>query len=813
MNNNLFNTLCNKFRPLLKGSFSFPHPCILAFVDQAMKLSAGHTGTAGGRRTLMEGKIPSFNMSTNLIPGILRITYTFIASFLLLTSLQAKHIIGGVMTYECLGNDRYEFTLRVFRDNNCTDCADFDPVAAIGVYRCNNCTSESQNDPYLQINTPLLSNIDVDNPDYPCLIPPDVRVQEGLYRFELTLPQSDQSYHISYQRCCRNVTISNILFPENTGATYSIELTPEAQAVCNNTPVFNEFPPTIICVGTPLSFDHSATDADGDQLVYSFCSPLNGGGPILSGTAYNSCDGAQPIPACPPPYNQVTFFAPNYTFDEPMGGAPLVSIDPNTGIISGTPTVTGQFVVGVCVEEYRNGQLLSTVFRDFQFNVASCDPTVVAQVQADEVINGQDYFVVSCGNTTVPFTNESFQETFIDFYEWTFEIEGQDEKFDVWDPIVSFPDTGLYNGQLILNPNTDCGDTANIIVQIYPAIEADFSFEYDTCVSGPTLFTDASFSGSGTITDWLWNFGDTNTSTTQNPVHTYQIPGNLPVSLTVTDINGCVDTEVQTINYFPVPETIVVAPSSFIGCTPASIFFDNLSFPIDETYDILWDFGDGGTGTAISPTYLYETPGTYTVSLDIVSPIGCQTDTVFEDLITILPSPVAGFRYSPTEPSNIEPTVSFFDESQFAISWNYDFGEGLPAYVPNPVYTFRDTGLITVTQIVTHPSGCQDTAIQIIDIRPEVRYFLPNAFTPNEDSENDVFRGNGVMEGATNFELGIWNRWGELIFETNDPFEGWNGRKNNSGELLPNGVYMVLVTFNGPRGEPYEYRGVATLIR
>jgi gliding motility-associated-like protein len=96
---------------------------------------------------------------------------------------------------------------------------------------------------------------------------------------------------------------------------------------------------------------------------------------------------------------------------------------------------------------------------------------------------------------------------------------------------------------------------------------------------------------------------------------------------------------------------------------------------------------------------------------------------------------------------------------------------------------------------------------------PEVRYFLPNAFSPNGDGSNDGFRGNGMMEGARDFVFRIWNRYGEMLFETNDPFEAWNGRKNNTGDLSAQGVYVVVVTYTTPRGEKKELRGFATLVK
>jgi gliding motility-associated-like protein len=731
------------------------------------------------------------------------------------TAGQAKHIVGGVITYKCLGNGKYDFTMKIYRDCNCTGCANFDDPAFIAIYNCSGsaCNLLRQTDFFLRVNASPQSVTRVPAPNYPCLIPPNVCVEEAIYRFQADLPLSPDSYHVTYQRCCRNETINNIVAPDDVGATYTIEITPQAQQLCNNSPEFDDFPPIVICAGSPLEYDHSATDPEGDQLVYSFCAPLVGGGPLLQDGLYQTCSGAQPLPSCPPPYSEVAFVNPAYSPIRPMGGDPIISIDPNTGMITGTPTVLGQFVVGVCVEEFRNGELLSRVFRDFQFNVARCDPTVVAQVTADEVIDGREYLITSCGENTITFGNQSFQRSFIDVQQWSFDINGQAETSSAWEPTITFPDTGTYLGTLILNPGTICGDTANIRVQIFPEIEADFSFSYDTCTAGPALFTDASVSGSGLITNWDWDFGDGGGAVQQNPVYIYRDPGNFPVTLTVTDINGCQDARIQALAYFPIPELLIIAPSSFIGCEPAEIFFDNLSFPISDEYDILWEFGDGGTGTEISPTYVYEQPGTYTVSLNVVSPLGCQTDTTFNSLITVLPSPIAGFSYSPRQPSNLDPIVNFMDESQFAANWLYLFGDGRSAAQPNPSHTYRDTGLYEVMQIVTHPSGCRDTAIQLVDVRPEVRYFLPNAFTPNDDGSNDIYVGAGVMAGARNFSMTIWNRWGEQIFESDDPFKGWNGRKHNTGEPVPSGVYPVLVTFLGPRGEPFEIKGIATVVR
>jgi len=751
-----------------------------------------------------------------------RITLLIFIASLTCSTLSARHIIGGLITYECLGGGDYEFTMKVYRDCLCNNCADFDIQASIAIYRCGgstNCNILTQNSPIHEffVGPPMVDR--VPNSDFPCLIPPDVCVQEGVYRWRLSelstpisLPSTNDSYHIVYQRCCRNETIDNLNRPDDQGATFSVEITPFSQSECNSSPDYDLFPPTIVCAGSSIDFDHGATDPDGDSIVYQFCTPLQGGGNILNGPEFNSCVGALPDPPCPPPFNSVNYLPP-FTAAQPMGGNPIVTIDPNTGFISGVPELQGQFVVGVCATEFRDGRPIGRITRDFQFNVGNCDPTVEGVVEADEVI-GQDTFLIRlCGEMETTIVNRSFQERFIESFQWTFDIDGQIQTFDEWSPLVSFPDTGVYFGNLLLNPGEDCGDTSTVIVTVFPAVNAGFDFTFDTCVAGPVEFTNNTTALGGPIVEWNWQFGDGEVSSERDPTHLYRIPGRLPVTLRATDPNGCVGVSTQFVDYFPVPNLIVISPSSADGCQPLEVFFDNLSFPIDETYDINWDFGDGGTSTEISPTYIYEDIGTFTVSVDITSPIGCQTDTTFNDLINVDGSPTAAFDFSPQDVTSFNRVVEFTNLSQNEASVVWDFDGTFRTIQPNPTFTFRDTGVHVITLIAIHQSGCRDTVSTRIDVEPKVTYFLPNAFTPNNDSNNDTYKGVGFFEGISGFEMNIWNRWGEKIFETTDPNQGWNGLKNNVGLPAPNGVYVVTVKYVDPRGTPFELEGIATVVR
>ncbi|MFK7775420.1 MAG: T9SS type A sorting domain-containing protein [Saprospiraceae bacterium] len=230
---------------------------------------------------------------------------------------------------------------------------------------------------------PVINTIDQGTAN-PCLIlPNEVCIEEGVYDFNLSdinigainLPLSNESYFLVYQRCCRNNIISNLINPSETGATYFIEITGEAQSVCNSTPTFDTPPTLSICVNEEFNFSQGTTDIDGDVLVYKLCSPLTGGGTSGWQTPGNPSDpnGTNPDPDTPPPYASVTFIPPTYSPLNPMGSDSGLSIDSATGDLTGLPNTIGRFEIGICVEEYRNGILLSETKREIQFNVTECN--------------------------------------------------------------------------------------------------------------------------------------------------------------------------------------------------------------------------------------------------------------------------------------------------------------------------------------------------------------------------------------------------------------------------------------------------------
>lgn len=735
--------------------------------------------------------------------------------------LIGRHIIGSDFYYNCRGQGRnasskiYDLHLDVYRD--CSTNIPFNNNAAFGVYTY----SPGRGYRFYQqfnIGYGVISRVNADQ--NPCIIiPPNVCVETTYFEFTVELPVSDETYIIYYIQCCRNRTILNIPNPGTTGSTFFIEIFPEAQQTCNISPRFKTFPPIVICGNFPLEYDHSAKDAEGDSLVYEFCQSYAGGGMQNGGFGgIAGCSSPNPEPrVCPPPFNTLGA-TPGYSFLDPLG-KDVLKLDKITGLLTGSPKELGQYVVGVCVKEYRNGIQIGALHRDFQFNVAICEQAVTAKIKADSVsLDGKSFSLNYCGDNLVGFTNQSFTESFIKDYYWEFRpksgngpVLSSNEK----NAKINFPTPGQYKGVMIVNRNAIvCNDTAYINLNIIPSdLKSDFTFEYDKCNASPIKFNNLSSGNSTPVRTINWEFGDGSGETVRNPVHLYKKPGDYDIKLTVTDGKICRSSTTKKLPYFPSPALLDILPDKFRACVPATIYFNNLSIPVDSTYEVNWEFGDGNTAKTIHASHEYKKAGTYSIKLSLKAPNGCTTVETFPNFVRIQEGPDADFTYNPKEPTTKDPTVKFTDISKDAISYLWDFGDESGSTDRNPTHFYKDTGDFAVLLTVKSANGCTDTIRQNLRVGLNISYFLPNAFTPNNDGINDLYYGVGSFVGMRDFQLRIFNRWGELIFHSLDPNEGWNGRKNNKGSIEPNGVYVCVVNYKDDHGDLKELKGFATLIR
>jgi gliding motility-associated-like protein len=204
-----------------------------------------------------------------------------------------------------------------------------------------------------------------------------------------------------------------------------------------------------------------------------------------------------------------------------------------------------------------------------------------------------------------------------------------------------------------------------------------------------------------------------------------------------------------------------------------------------------WDFGDGGASTEQNPQHRYTQSGTYSTSLIVTTPEGCSDTAARELSIVLLDLPEAAISVVPENTSIYEPTITASDESIGAVTCSIDWGDGTVTDCSQNQHDYAVAGSYTIRQIVSNSNGCYDTAFVDVIIRAEFNFHIPNAFTPNGDGLNDLFKP--VLLGVHEYVFRIFNRWGEQLFETRDPSEGWDGRVN--GSPAPAESYVYSITF------------------
>ncbi|MBK6948241.1 MAG: gliding motility-associated C-terminal domain-containing protein [Haliscomenobacter sp.] len=545
-------------------------------------------------------------------------------SLFFVLSAQATHIVGGEIGYRCLGNNQYEVTLRVYRD--CfygDDLAPFDDPASIGIFDRNGLLV--RNLLVTKTGNDTLTNI-IDK----CILNSgNVCVHTTTYKATVTLMPRPGGYRFVYQRCCRNETIRNIVKPLETGATYDIHLTEAAMKRCNNSPVFNAWPPIFICRDEPLSFNHSALDTDGDSLVYKLCIPFQGGTILFP----------QPVPPDAPPYDTVVWNNPPnqtiYSVDNMMGfGVPL-AINPVSGLMTATPGQLGQYVIGVCILEYdRNTkELLSETRRDFQYNVIDCQ-RVTAALFAPEA---------QCDNLTVSFLNQSQNA---EAFQWYFDSPSTTFGSTERNPVFTYPDTGKYTITLIAEPGTICADTAvhDLFLQ-YNSLSVDLQVDVFDCFGGSVLqLRDLSVDTISPVVKWQWEVrftgGEALVSTQQFPEFIVPTGSSGTVKLTATSQNGCVQTAEKSF------ETGQGKPGGYIASTRLEACLDeviglNPGTPSTISFRYHWEPAEGLSDTsAVNPTLTVTKDAVYKVT---ITPLNGLCDTVVEVAVVVVDQTPASF--------------------------------------------------------------------------------------------------------------------------------------------------------------------------
>ncbi|MGJ8661084.1 MAG: PKD domain-containing protein, partial [Bacteroidota bacterium] len=537
-------------------------------------------------------------------------------SFVILqqNTVNASHIVGGDIYYEYLGNNQYRFHVSIYRDCNTINGAPFDNNLPLGVFN-------SSNNSVMNITIPFPGSsvlpIIFSNP---CVVTPTgVCTERAIYiSAPVLLPPIVGGYTIAYQRCCRQPAIVNLVNAAGTGLTLVAKIPGlETGMWANSSPSFTNYPPLVICNNDDLVFNHSAIDLDGDQLTYSLVTPYAG--------ASSGFPAPNPIPA--PNYPFVNWEV-NHSEVIPLGPGSNLLINPTTGILTASPNLTGLFVVGIRVDEYRNGVHLGGNTRDFLFQVINCVITMQAILPTQPQLSTFEGY---CNGLDVAFENNSVGGS---SYAWDFGVPGiTTDVSTAFAPTYTYPSPGNYQVRLIVNPGSTCTDTAYMDVIVDNTFNLDFTATDSVCFLGHSI----DFFGTsnappvpGITTSYSWDFGSNasiTTATTQNVSNVvFNQPGIFPVTLSGVR-NICVADTTINVAVFATPTSDFNMPNNY-ECEGQSISFTNTSL---SSFAYSWNFGDlttlADTSHVASPSYTYPGPGIYTIQL-IAGSTGACFDTV-----------------------------------------------------------------------------------------------------------------------------------------------------------------------------------------
>jgi trimeric autotransporter adhesin len=288
--------------------------------------------------------------------------------------------------------------------------------------------------------------------------------------------------------------------------------------------------------------------------------------------------------------------------------------------------------------------------------------------------------------------------------------------------------------------------------------------------------------------------------------------GTTTYSVVGTDANGCQNTSqvVVTVHTFPQPNFQI---ANNLGCSPVIPTFVPIGNSAMST--CLWNFGNGQTSSncEILVPILYDQPGCYNVSLTITSEFGCSQTITQNNAVCVLENPVANFTPSPQLVSSINPVSDMLNYSYNAANFEWFFSDGSTSTQISPTHVFNSSGNNTIMLIAISPDGCVDTAYGSVFVNEELIVYVPNTFTPDNDQFNEVFKP--VLHSGFdpyNYHLILFNRWGEVMFESYDADYGWDG--TYGGKRVQDGTYIWVLTVKRNNVDDREvFKGHVNIIR
>lgn len=436
------------------------------------------------------------------------------------------------------------------------------------------------------------------------------------------------------------------------------------------------------------------------------------------------------------------------------------------------------------------------------------------------LIDGVPRDTLGCVPLTVDFT-DTIQNAIS--YEWDFG-DGSPRVTTLYPNLNTqhtYNNVGIYRVMQIAIDSSTCNirDTAYVTIKVgNNRAEPDFNaVKISTCTENvfryrfdnlTAAFPSQPFSNQS----FKWIFGDGSAPVITGSAsvnHTYQSAGTYNVSLILIDSNYCnyPDTLKKQLRIATNVEARFETPVA--GCAPYMATFNNTTLAGQQFY---WDFGDGGTSTETSPSHLYSTPGSYTITLRAVDSTTCNISDTRSATIVVSDKPKADFNATP-QPPLVNTPITFTNlSSADAVRFKWLFGDG-DSLVTNSSqqvqHEYNSTGTFTACLIAYNRYECTDTICKPIQTLVDAAVDVPNAFTPLSSDGNKIVYVRGY--GITKMRFIIWNRWGQKVFESNSKQMGWDGKYN--GVVQPMDVYAYTLEVEFFDGKRLTKTGDITLIR
>jgi gliding motility-associated-like protein len=353
--------------------------------------------------------------------------------------------------------------------------------------------------------------------------------------------------------------------------------------------------------------------------------------------------------------------------------------------------------------------------------------------------------------------------------------------------------TGGSYGVVVTN-QYGCTGQASFTVTQYPRPQVQITGNLEICegenttlaaVSDPAVYT--------------WSTGSSTSSISTTAGGTYTV--------IATNVYGCTKNATAVVTAHEKPD-VSYNPVNMITCEELKFKFNNTSTH-DPGSKFFWRFGDGGFSAERSPVHVYPAPGDYNTSLRITTPYGC-TDSTSEIISIQLPAlPKADYAQSARVVSVFNSEISFQNKSNNAVRYKWSFGDGSSSEEENPTHIFDQVGTLKIKLHAFNEVECRDEFETTLEVVP---FFVPNAFTPNNDGKNDVFFDGVPYMNITSYDMKIFNRWGQLVYQTDSFLRPWDG-SDAGGNPSPEGLYTYMIKIVSIKGKYYEYPGTFSLIR